>query len=86
MVNDMAITVAFDPADLCFRLYASSHGYTAPAGERLFRAPPHPRIAFTHETREEAERDADKLRAYLAALPAARKTKRKSSAVSAFEE
>lgn len=38
---------------------------TAPAGPRLFRDTPYPEIKFEHPTREEAEIDAAKLRAYL---------------------
>lgn len=39
-----------------------------PAGERLFRAPPYPEMKFSHQTIEQAEEDAQKLRSYLAAL------------------
>ncbi len=38
------------------------------AGQRLFRAPPHPEIQFRHATMEAAEADAGKLRAYIAQL------------------
>jgi len=40
----------------------------APCGCRLFRAPPHPNIAFEHATMEAAEADTMKLRSYLAGL------------------
>ncbi len=39
-----------------------------PAGKRLFRAPPHPDINFSHETMQAAEDAASKLRSYLGAL------------------
>ncbi len=40
----------------------------APAGQRLFRARPHPDIKFSHPTIEQAENDARLLRNYLSAL------------------
>ncbi len=49
-----------------------------PAGARLFRAEPWPEIAFAHETAEAAENDARKLRAYLAALPTAKASKKRT--------
>ena len=39
-----------------------------PCGPRLFRAPPIPDIRFSHSVLAEAERDATKLRSYLAQL------------------
>lgn len=39
-----------------------------PCGPRLFRAPPIPEIRFQHSVLAEAERDAAKLRSYLAQL------------------
>lgn len=66
MSNIPVITVAqdFDTGEC--RLMATSFGMTAPAGPRLFRAPPHPDIQFTHSDPESAERDAEKLRAHMA--------------------
>jgi hypothetical protein len=48
-----------------FDLMCESHGRVAPAGPRLFRAPPHPRIKFHHETMADAEVDAQQMRTYL---------------------
>lgn len=50
-----------------------------PCGARLFRAEPHPRIAFTHDSIEAAEADAQKLRAYLAGLPTKRGPKKRTA-------
>lgn len=47
-------------------LMCESHGAAVPAGPRLFRAPPHPRIKFQHETHATAEADAQAMRQYLA--------------------
>lgn len=62
----MIIFTTYDPESDCYRLMVSSPGVsTAPAGPRLFRDTPYPEIKFEHPTREEAEIDAAKLRAYL---------------------
>ena len=62
------ITVSQDMDSGLFELYATSYGRTVIAGPRLFRATPHPEIAFAHTTQESAEADAGKLRAYLDSL------------------
>lgn len=62
------IYVEFDADEGNFALMCESHSRTAPAGPRLFRAPPHPRISFRHETIHDAEHDARALREYLNAL------------------
>ncbi len=49
----------------------------SPAGQRLFRAPPHPEIEFRHTTMEAAEIDARKLRTYLAQLTTKKLSKKK---------
>ena len=61
--------VAFDADTELFRLYATAHGYTALAGPRHFRAPPHPDIKFAHDSQAGAEADAAILRDYLSRLP-----------------
>lgn len=50
-----------------------------PAGQRLFRAPPHPEIEFSHATAEAAEDDARKLRAYLSALVEKKVSKKRTA-------
>ncbi len=50
-----------------------------PAGPRILRGPPHPAIAFSHPTMEAANTDAAKLRAYLAALPVAKASKKRTA-------
>lgn len=50
-----------------------------PCGARILRGPPHPDVAFIHATAEGAEADARKLRAYLAALPAAKHSKKRTA-------
>lgn len=46
------------------------------AGPRLFKSEPHPRIQFSFDTIEAAQRDAAKLREYLAALPSRKPSKK----------
>ena len=60
------ITVAHDFDEGVYVLMATSHHSTEPAGERLFRAEPWPRIRFSHTSEQAAEKDASVLRAYLA--------------------
>lgn len=71
------ISVLFDADDCAYRLYATSHGHTSVVGPRIFRAPPHPEITFSHDTQEAAARDAATLREYLAGLPQKKMTKKK---------
>lgn len=47
-----------------------------PCGQRLFRAPPHPTMDFSHPTMEAAEADAHKLRTYLSQLTAKKPSKK----------
>ena len=68
MSETPTISVQFDFDDGAYVLMATSYGRTQPAGPRLFRAAPHPDIAFAHPTEEAAEADAQKLRAYLDSL------------------
>lgn len=66
------ISVELDEHDH-YVLMATSHGYTERAGERLFRAEPHPRIRWRHAVLDEAETDAATLRAYLAECAGAKR-------------
>ncbi len=54
-----------------------------PAGPRLFRAPPFPDIRFSHDNFADAERDAGRLRTYLANLSTRKQTKKDLQAVAA---
>lgn len=57
---------------------AENYGIKTVAGPRLFRGLPHPNIVFGHyDWRIEAEKDADKLRTYLDALPTKKISKEK---------
>lgn len=69
------IFISFDVEADSYDLMCESHGRTAPAGPRLFRAPPHPQIKFHHETMAEAEADARQMRSYLGALSTRRPSK-----------
>ncbi len=51
----------------------------APCGPRLFRAPPHPDIQFSHPTIDAAEADARKLRVYLAGLSQKKVSKKRTA-------
>ncbi len=64
------ITTAYDADTGLWHLEATSYGRTSPAGPRLFRAAPHPDIAFAHEDKAAAEADALKLTRYLEGLTA----------------
>jgi hypothetical protein len=48
-----------------WRLMATSYNTTAPAGPRLFRAPPFPKIEFKHTNEADARRDASELVRYI---------------------
>jgi hypothetical protein len=61
-----AIHVEYELESESWVLMATSHSRTATAGERLFRGYPWPQIAFSHETKQAADKDAAILRAYLA--------------------
>lgn len=73
----MKIFVELDLDDEKFALMCDD-GRMKPtvAGQRLFRAPPHPQIEFRHATMEAAETDAGKLRAYLAQLTTKKPSKK----------
>jgi hypothetical protein len=61
-----AISVAYDLDSNAYLLMATNHARTTTAGPRIFRAEPWPSVAFTHDSQDAAERDADTLRSYLA--------------------
>jgi len=48
-----------------YTLTVTSYGFTSPAGQRLFKAPPYPDIQFKHSTRDAAQTDAVKLQKYI---------------------
>ncbi len=66
-------------------IMVTTYGRTEIAGPRILRAPPHPDIGWSHTDKASAERDAQRLRDYLATLPEARR-KKKSTTKGAFEE
>lgn len=72
MVDIPTISTAYDADSGEWELTATSYGRTQPAGPRLFRAPPHPAIAFQHDDRAAAEKDAATLTRYLEGLQARR--------------
>lgn len=59
------ISVEFNLETESYDLMATSYARTATAGERLFRSPPFPAIAFSHATEAAALKDAATLREYL---------------------
>lgn len=80
----MTITIDHDFDSDRYVLMANCGRMSAtPAGPRLFRAAPHPRIAFDHATQAEAEKDAATLRKYLDGLPARKQTKKEIREVGA---
>jgi hypothetical protein len=66
------ISTSYDMDTGQWEILATSYSRTAPAGPRLFRAPPFLDIEFTHDTEDGANRDAAKLREYLAGVAAKR--------------
>lgn len=62
------ISTSYDLDTGQWQLFATSYSRTEPAGPRLFRAPPFPDISFTHDTEDAANKDAAKLREYLAGI------------------
>lgn len=71
----MTLFTQFDLDTGLHEIMCRSHGFTAPGGPRLFRAPPHPEVQWAHPTAEGAEADIRKLRAYFAALPEKKQSK-----------
>lgn len=65
MTETPTISVSQDLDSGDWKLYATSYNMTAPAGPRLFRAPPHPDIRWAHTSEESATADAAKLQAYI---------------------
>lgn len=59
------ITILEDLDSGEFLLMATSYGQTMPAGPRLFRAPPHPDIKFTHADHAVATNHMMKLQQYI---------------------
>lgn len=81
----MKIFTEFHLSTGLYHLMCESHGRAATAGPRILRGGIWPSVRWSHETEEAAEKDAAKLRAYLDALPAMRKTKKKSTDKSAYD-
>lgn len=66
--------ITVEPEDGGFRLYVTSYGRKMPAGARLLRNNP-PYIAFSHATRERADKDCAALQLYLNSLDTAKPSK-----------
>lgn len=79
------MTITTEPHNGGYALFATGIGGKAIAGPRIFRAPPHPDIQFSHPDKASAEIDAEKLRKYLAQLPVKNNTKKKSTDRSAYD-
>ncbi len=74
----MKIFVEMDE-DFRFRIMADCGRMSpAPAGPRIFRGPPHPEVAFVHDSPDAAEEDARKIRVYLTGLPKKPASKKKT--------
>ncbi len=73
----MTIFTQYDADKDTYELWCSDGRMSAtPVGPRIFRSPPHPVVAFSHGTAQEAESDAAKIRTYLASLPQRQPTKK----------
>lgn len=65
----MTISIAHNEDTDQFDLMVSDGRMRAmPAGPRIFRAPPHPDVAFAHDTKKQAEGAADAVRKYLSTI------------------
>lgn len=78
MTDLPTITVSLDLDTGTYRLMVTSYNMIAPAGPRLFRAPPHPDIRFTHDSEAAAEKDAAVLREYIARTWGAKHDRKKA--------
>jgi len=78
------MTITIEPNGPRFSLYATSYGYKSIVGPRILRGSGDLDVDIHHDTREQAETAAAKLRAYLHGLQSTRK--KKSTAMGAFEE
>jgi hypothetical protein len=81
----MTITTAYDMDKAKYCLMATNHGRSAIVGPRILQGSGHLSIDVWHDTEKGASEAAVLLRAYLASLPAARKTKTKSKDKSAYD-
>ncbi len=82
------MTITVQQNGLAWSLYCISHGYKSIVGPRILRGSGGNGIELDidihHDTREQAETAAAKLRVYLESIKPAKK--KRSTAVSAFEE
>lgn len=67
------IFTAFDDETGQHVIMVRSHGRSEPFGPRIFRAPPHPVVKFSHDSAGSAAADVAKIKAYFAELPKHRK-------------
>jgi len=74
----MKITVEYDGEGSYVLMCDDSRMSPTPAGPRLFKAPPWPKIAFRHDELEPAEDAAAKLRVYLHNLSTRKPTKKQA--------
>ncbi len=59
------ITVELDDDGLFTLMADDGRMSPMPVGPRMFKAPPHPEVTFSHATMAAAETDARKVRVYL---------------------
>jgi hypothetical protein len=84
-MSALTITTAFDLDTGRFAIFCESSIYpgVSPAGPRILRGQPHPDIQFSHEDEDACNRDAQKLRDYLAGLKQKEPSKKAVRAVGA---
>ncbi len=65
----MTIFTTYDSDGDSWEIMVSVPGMgPTPAGPRIFRAPPHPDVRFSHTTQQGAETDAEEIRKYISEL------------------
>ncbi len=69
------ISIQLDLDSCQYELMCESYSRIAPAGPRIFRAPPHPDVKFRHDTLSAAQTDAQKIRDYLSNLGTRKQSK-----------
>lgn len=81
----MTVFIEYDSDRDRYDLMVTGNGMgPIPAGPRIFRAPPHPDVTFTHDTMAEAKIAQDKIEKYFAGLGKKQPTKKELREVEAW--
>jgi hypothetical protein len=64
----LILSIQYDDDYERYEIVVTAYGNTEPAGPRLYRAPPHPRVQFKHDTMEGAQAALTELNKYFDGL------------------